>query len=80
MAEEENRIRWTRDMAAAAWLGARLDRSSGRVTALVPAGYEAYGRIIHPPDTVPPHQPPRRQLPVLVDILRGETTTARRPR
>src|ERR1041384_1263433 len=77
MAEEENPIRWTRDLAAAAWIGARLDRSSGRdrVTALVPAGYEAYARIIHPPATFPPHQLPRHQLPVLVDILRGETTT-----
>jgi hypothetical protein len=48
---EENPIRWTRDLVAAAWIGARLDRSSGRVTALVPAGYEAYARIIHPPAT-----------------------------
>jgi hypothetical protein len=40
MAEEENPIRWTRNLSAAAWIGARLDRSSGRdrVTAVVPAG------------------------------------------
>lgn len=55
MAKEENPSRWTRDLAAAAWIGARLDRSSGRVTELVPAGYEAYARIIHPPATFPPH-------------------------
>ena len=60
-------------MAAAAWLGARLDRSRDRVTALVPVGYEAYARIIHPPATR--RQLPRDQLPVLVEILRGETTT-----
>jgi hypothetical protein len=75
MAGEENPIRWTRDLVAAAWIGARLDHSSGRVTALVPAGYEAYARIIHPPATFPGHQLPGHQLPVLVDILRGETTT-----
>ncbi|HET7504171.1 MAG TPA: hypothetical protein VFK02_24290 [Kofleriaceae bacterium] len=75
MAEEVNPIRWTRDLAAAAWIGARLDRSSDRVTALVPAGYEAYARIIHPPATFPGHQLPRHQLPLLVDILRDETTT-----
>jgi hypothetical protein len=72
---EENPIRWTRDLAASAWIGARLDHSSGRITALVPAGYEAYARIIHPPVTFPPHQLPAHQLQVLVDILRGETTT-----
>lgn len=77
MAEEENPIRWTRNLSAADWIGARLDRPGGRdrVTALVPAGYEAYARILHPPGTFPPHQLPRDQLPVLVDILRGETTT-----
>ena len=72
---EENPIRWTRDLAAAAWIGARLDRSSGRVTALVPAGYEAYARLIHPPATLPAHRLPSDQLSILVDILRGETTT-----
>lgn len=72
---EKNPIRWTRDLAAAAWIGARLDRSTGRFTALVPAGYEAYARIIHPPATFPPHQLPGHQLQVLVDILRDETTT-----
>lgn len=74
MAQEDNPIRWTRHLAAAAWIDARLD-SNGRVTALVPAGYEAYARILHPPATFPPHQLPGHQLQVLVDILRGETTT-----
>jgi hypothetical protein len=77
MAEGENPIRWTHDLAAAAWIDARLDRPSGRdrVTSLVPAGYEAYARIIHLPGTFPPRQLPRDQLAVLVDILRSETTT-----
>lgn len=75
MAEETNPIRWTRHLAAATWIGARLDRSNGRVTAMVPAGYEAYALIIHPPATFPPHQLPGHQLQILVDILRGETTT-----
>jgi hypothetical protein len=55
---EENPIRWTQDLAAAAWIGARLDGSGGRVTSLVPAGYEAYARIIHSPATFPRHQLP----------------------
>lgn len=75
MTEEENPIRWTRDLTAAAWLGARLDRVRARVTALVPAGYEAYARILHPPTAAPSHQLSRHQLSVLVDVLRGETTT-----
>lgn len=35
------------NVEAAAWIAARLDRS-GSVTSWVPAGFEAYARILHP--------------------------------
>ena len=38
---------WTPDVSLGAWLVPRLS-GWGRVTALVPGGYEAYARVLHP--------------------------------
>lgn len=42
-------IAWTADVARADWLEARLgDPGANTVTSVVPAGFEAYARVLHP--------------------------------
>jgi hypothetical protein len=69
-----NPIRWVRDVGAAAWW-ARAARSSGRVSGLVPAGYEAYARVTHPRRRVLDGWLPIEERRILVDILRAEGAT-----
>jgi len=41
-------IEWSGDVAAVGWIARRLHPHTGRVTSLVPAGFPAYARILHP--------------------------------
>jgi hypothetical protein len=76
VAREPNPIRWERDVSPATWLGG-LGRSGDRVDGLVPAGFEAYARLVHPlRPHVGPGLPPEERV-VLVDALRSETATPR---
>lgn len=46
-------MRWSVDVAAADWIGPRLDPfGSGWVTSVVPGGFDRYARILHPVSSV----------------------------
>jgi hypothetical protein len=70
-----NPIRWARDVEPAAWWAERA-RSSGKVADLVPGRYEVCGRVTHPRRRTDGWLPIEERR-VLVDVLRGETTTPR---
>ncbi|GGH51398.1 hypothetical protein [Microbacterium album] len=42
-------MEWTADVAAGDWIRDRIDPASRTIRAVVPAGFEAYARIFHPP-------------------------------
>ena len=56
--ESEGRVELATDTSAARWIAERLQRPSGpgvRVGAIVPAGFAAYARILHPAQQDPGH-------------------------
>jgi hypothetical protein len=50
-------ITWLHDVSAADWIGSRLHPFTVDTGSVIPAGYEAYGRLLHP---VEPEWPDRR--------------------
>jgi hypothetical protein len=77
MASVGNPIRWLSDVTPAAWVITAVDGSYDFVSALVPPRYQAYARLIHSGDWLGGSLP-LAQRRVLVDLLRGETTTPER--
>lgn len=57
----------------ATWLGQALTQS-GNVTSLVPVGYEAYARVLHPASLRIGSSPEKRDVPWRVVAERLETT------
>ena len=49
----ENALRWSRDVQQADWIGPRLASwdDGHTITIVVPAGFEAYARVLHPVET-----------------------------
>jgi len=45
--------RWSSAVEAAGWIGERLASFGTTVTAVVPAGYESYARVLHPAEAPP---------------------------
>jgi len=52
VAEVVPAVEWVSDVAPAAWIGPRLHRFCQDVGSVVPEGFEAYGRLLHPVETV----------------------------
>lgn len=66
------------DVAAAGWLGPRLRRFGSAVTAVVPEGFPAYVRVLHPargPDDRPEGNLPAELLRILCATLTRHTGT-----
>jgi hypothetical protein len=79
MGGDSDPVRWLRDTSPAAWATSLLDESFDQVSALVPGGYEAYARLVHPPQSGPRVGTlPIAERRFLIDILRAETTTPAR--
>jgi hypothetical protein len=76
VARDLNPIVWERDITPAKWLGG-LARSTHCVDELVPAGYEAYARLWHPPGRHFGTGLADEERALLVDVLRSETATPR---
>jgi hypothetical protein len=75
------RITWSQDIAAADWIVHRLTGPTGTVGSLMPAAFNAYGRILHPRDTAEP--PAEGTLPAelahaLASVAAELTTTPER--
>jgi hypothetical protein len=70
------RITWSHDVGAAAWIAHRLSGPSGSVGSLVPAGFGAYGRILHPEGAAGTLE--AELADVLASVAAAFTTTARR--
>jgi hypothetical protein len=75
--QSESPIRWERDVRAADWLSTRLRPLGGWSRDLVPEGYEARARLVHPSavgrDVLAGLTVAQRRA--VVDVLRGETGT-----
>ncbi|WP_043445989.1 hypothetical protein [Arthrobacter sp. L77] len=41
-------MRWTGDVERGAWIGSRLNGPPGSAGSIVPSGFEAYARVLHP--------------------------------
>lgn len=50
--DQESEVIWSRDASPADWIGPRLGQFGGGVTSVVPGGFEAYARVLHPADSV----------------------------
>ncbi len=45
---------WSGETGRGGWIGPRLTGRAGSVGSVVPAGFEAYARVLHPPRATPP--------------------------
>ena len=43
---------WSEDVRQADWIARRLSGNWGTVLGVIPDGFEAYARVLHPVDTV----------------------------
>jgi hypothetical protein len=57
--DDRSEVTWSSDASPADWIGARLGEFGGGVTSVVPSGFEAYARILHPADSVGERGPVR---------------------
>ncbi|CAA9211247.1 MAG: hypothetical protein AVDCRST_MAG83-64 [uncultured Arthrobacter sp.] len=47
-------MRWSGETGRGGWIGPRLTGRAGSVGSVVPTGFEAYARVLHPPRATPP--------------------------
>jgi hypothetical protein len=69
-------VRWVDDVRPADWWARGLDDSYDLVSAIMPGGFEAHARLIHPPDAREPGSMPLALARILIELLRAETTAA----
>ena len=50
--DNRSEVTWSSDASPADWIGPRLGEFGGGVTSVVPNGFEAYARVLHPADSV----------------------------
>ena len=46
-------VQWSRDVGRAQWIGDRLAPFGQNMTSVIPGGFEAYARLLHPVETEP---------------------------